>query len=108
MSFDYESLVPESWHGRLGWERLSADERSMLGQFSLYMFRLGQERTGQIVNVEYGGRLVILDDGSRWEVDSLDEYTAESWGVLTKVLIIDDKMYNLDDAEHILVEEDLV
>ena len=59
-----------------------------------------------IDEVKYDGRLVILEDGSCWEVDAIDASTADLWGALTKVAVIDDVMYNLDSAEHVDVTEE--
>ncbi|MEE6288797.1 hypothetical protein V2J52_14175 [Georgenia sp. MJ173] len=106
MSTDYRDLIDESWRERLGWDKLSEAEQDQLGRYALYNYGLGKHTQADIESVKYGGRLVTLDDGSRWEVDSLDEYTAERWGYLTKVVVIDDKMYNLDDAEAISVTEE--
>jgi hypothetical protein len=103
---DYDSLVPEHWHERLGWNSLPAELREAIGEFGFYMYRLGTPTMGDIDQVKYDGRLVVLDDGSRWEVNSADTYTADMWSPVTKVIVIDDVMYNLDDAEHVDVTED--
>lgn len=103
---DYASLVPESWYARLGWDALTPAQRSVIGEYGFYMFKLGSPTVEDIDEVKYDGRLVILDDGSRWEVDAIDAVTADLWGSLTKVAVIDDVMYNLDTAEHVEVTEE--
>ncbi|ORV21093.1 hypothetical protein AWB98_02085 [Mycolicibacterium conceptionense] len=70
------------------------------------MYRAGKHVVDDIDRIKYDGRLVILDDGSRWEVDSVDTYTVDSWRPGTKVAVIDDVMYNLGDAEHADVSEE--
>ena len=107
MSADYRDMVREQWRQRLGWDKLSEAEQEQLGRYAMYNYSLGKHTQGDIESVKYGGRLVVLDDGSRWEVDSVDEYTAETWGDSTKVVVIDDTMYNLDGAESISVTEEL-
>ena len=98
---DYASLVPEHWHDRLAWNSLPAELRKAIGVFGFYMYRLGTPTMGDIDQVKYDGRPIVLDDGSRWEVDSLDTSTADVWSPITKVIVVDDVMYNLDDTEHV-------
>lgn len=52
-------------------------------------------------------RFIVLDNGSRWEVDSLDSSTAEYWNFLDDVVVIDGKMYNLEGAESVDVTEEI-
>ena len=103
---DYASLVPSSWYDRLGWSTLTPEQKTVIGEYGFYMFRLGSATVEDIDEVKYDGRLVIVEDGSRWEVDAIDASTAELWGPLTKVAVIDDVMYNLDSAEHVDVTEE--
>ena len=49
---------------------------------------------------------MILDDGTRWEVDSTDASTCEFWPEFTKVVIIDGEMYHIEDAEKVSVQEE--
>lgn len=76
---DYADLVPEHWRDRLGWEGLTSEQKAVIGEFGFYMYRVGAPKVGDIDAVKYDGRLVILDDGSRWEVGSHDSYTADMW-----------------------------
>ncbi|MGQ9351426.1 hypothetical protein [Mycolicibacterium gilvum] len=103
---DYASLVPDHWHERLGWSGLSSELRKAIGEFGFYMYRLGTPTMSDIDQIKYDGRLIVLDDGSRWEVNSMDTDTADMWSPVTKVIVIDDVMYNLDDAEHVDVTEE--
>lgn len=96
---DYARLVSEHWRERLGWEALSPVQQETVGEFGLHMFGLASPTVADIDEIKYEGRLVILDDGSRWEVDSLDIGTVDFWTSLTKVAVIDGVMYNLEDAE---------
>lgn len=106
MVADYADLVPSSWHDRLGWDHLTPEQKAVIGEFGFHMYRLGAPKVGDIDEIKYDGRFVILDDGSRWEVASHDAYTADMWTPVTKVAVIDDVTYNLDDAEHVDVTEE--
>lgn len=103
---DYASAVPSSWYDRLGWDALTSEQKSVIGEFAFYMFGLGAPTVEDIDQVKYDGRLVILRDGSRWEVDAIDASTADRWGSVTKVAVIDNVMYNLDTAENVDVTEE--
>ena len=105
---DFTELVPEHWRERLGWSSLTGAQQAALGEFALHMFSLGSTKVDDIDEVKYDGRLVILNDGSRWEVAEYDAHTVDMWGSFTKVAIIDDVMYNLGDAEHVDVVEEIV
>jgi hypothetical protein len=74
--------------------------------WSMRMYSLGQQRVGLIEDVKYEGHMIILDDGSRWEVDDSDTYLADGWTPGDRVLVIDDEMFRLDDLEKIHVQED--
>ena len=49
---------------------------------------------------------MILDDGSRWEVDRFDVGTVDMWNSGDKIAIIDGIMDNLTDADHADVSEE--
>ncbi|CQD08037.1 hypothetical protein BN970_01550 [Mycolicibacterium conceptionense] len=103
---DLDVFVPTHFRERLGWDELDSKQRAALGEFGYFMYRAGKHVVDDIDRIKYDGRLVILDDGSRWEVDSVDTYTVDSWRPGTKVAVIDDVMYNLGDAEHADVSEE--
>jgi hypothetical protein len=77
-----------------------------LKSWSSYWFTLGQHRCENIEAVKYEGRLVILEDGSRWEVPKEKSHITESWAPGEKVAVIDDTIYKLNELESTLVEED--
>jgi hypothetical protein len=107
MSVDYKATVPDSWHTRLNWDALPAETQEQIGRFGLQMYSLGQHVVSEISEIKYDGRLIILDDGTRWEVDSIDASTSELWSGFSKVVVIDGEMYNIEDAEKVSVQEEL-
>lgn len=90
-----------------GVDRLTQPQRDRLFKWGLRMFGLGRAIVGSIEDVKYSGRLVILDDGSRWEVEDIDASTAEIWQYLDDVIVFEDIMYNLEGCEKVEVAEDL-
>ena len=100
------NIVPEEWRARLQWGTLSPDLRETIEELAMYMFTIGRNTHDTIDEIKYGGRLVILNDGSRWEVDDGDEDTSEFWNSFDEVAVIDGKMYNLSDCESVDVTED--
>ena len=101
--------VPDEWRARLGWNSLSHQWRVVIAEFGLHMFTLGMGKSEvtDIDQIKYDGRLVILNNGSRGQVESYDADTVDLWSPMTTVLVHDGVMYNLDDAEHVDVTEDL-
>jgi len=86
---------------------LTTSQQLELAAWGMKMFTLGQYRVSEIEDIKYGGRLIILQDGSKWEVNELDTTTAESWSVLDKVVVIDDSIWRLDELERVEAEEEL-
>lgn len=89
-----------------GSDSLTAEQQEALLNWGMRMYQLGQHVVADIDEIKYDGRLIILDDGSRWEVDSVDSSTAEMWGPMEKVVVIDDEMYKLDDSEKVAVSQE--
>jgi hypothetical protein len=83
------------------------EQQAALHAWGLRMFSLGEQEMGEISAIKYSGRLVVLDDGSRWEVDEIDEFTSSMWNQGDRVVVIDDRMYRLDDLESVAVEKDV-
>lgn len=92
---------------RIGVDHMSDEQRQALIDWGFRMYDAGRYVVGDIQEVKYDGRLVILDDGSRWEVDAADATTADMWGLADKIVIIDGEMYKLDIFEKVLVQEEL-
>ncbi|TXH23197.1 MAG: hypothetical protein E6R06_15515 [Mycobacterium sp.] len=105
-------FVSNAWRERLGWDTMTSEQQETLAAYGLAMFRQGSDaarssvRCDDIDKVKYEGRLVILEDGSRWEVDSFDVSTVDMWNADDKIAIIDGVMYNLTDADHADVSEE--
>lgn len=106
MSLEIEKIMVEDEVNRCGINKLSANEKENLAKWGLRMFGMGQHTVGDIEEIKYGGRLIILDDGSRWEVDEFDASTAEFWSEFEKVVVIDGDMYLLNESDKVSVQED--
>ena len=68
------------------------------------MFTFGQyvvADIADITDIKYDGKLIILEDGTRWEVDTIDTTTAEMWSPMDKVVVIENEMFKLDDMEKV-------
>jgi hypothetical protein len=80
-------------------------QRKTLMDWGLFNFGLGQHLDSSIDKIKFDGRLIILEDGSEWEVDSSDAYTADNWIPGDRVVVIDDEMFRIEDAEKVDVQK---
>jgi len=106
MTIALEKIMKPEEIERLGVEFMSEEQRQILLNWGMRMFSLGQHIVANIEDIKYDGRLIILDDGTRWEVDSVDAYIANMWSPMDKVVIIDDEMFKLDETEKVSVQEE--
>lgn len=104
MTIELEKLMRPDEMQSIGVEKMTANQRRSLAEWGMRVFMLGQHVVANIEEIKYDGRLIILDDGSRWEVDSSDAFTAEMWSELDRVVVIGDEMYLLDELEKVAVE----
>ena len=101
----YQLMQPEE-QKCLQIDAMSDTQRSMLLRWAVRLMMQSQNKCGDIDAVKYDGRLIVLDDGSRWEVDETDAYTSSLWSEMDRVVIIDGEMFKLDDLERVSVEEE--
>jgi hypothetical protein len=85
---------------------LSEEEVKAIFDWGLRTFRLGSSEQGTISEIKYDGHLVVLDDGSRWEVDDGDTYTTDGWCEGDEVVVINGRMYRLDELESVEVTKE--
>jgi hypothetical protein len=52
-----------------------------------------------IKSVQADGKIVILEDGSVWEVDDVDMVDTALWLATEEIVVCDDKLINTDDDE---------
>lgn len=104
---DLDRYIPEKLKRDMKWDSLAGEQRQAIVEYGSWMFDIAHPTVADIDDIKYDGRLVILDDGSRWEVDSLDVYDVEFWSRYSKVAVIDGVMYCLDDADHATVTEEV-
>ena len=106
MPLEIEKIMSPDEIQRIGVKLMTDDQRQALTEWGLRMYGIGKQVVGDIEEVKYDGRLIILDDGTRWEVDSSDAFTADTWGPTDKIVVIDDEMYKLDEFEKISVQQE--
>ncbi len=104
MSFEIENIMDAEEIQAIGISSLTDEQQQALIRWGFKMFQMGQHIVSEIDEIKYDGRLIILEDGTQWEVDTGDEITADMWTPLDKVLVIDDEMYKLDDLEKVSVQ----
>lgn len=107
MALDITDMMTPEEAESIGLDSMSEQQKRCLNEWGMRLFSMGQHVVAEIDKVKYDGRLVILDDGSRWTVD--DGYTdiSEVWDYCDRVVVIDDCMYKLDESEMVAVEEGL-
>jgi hypothetical protein len=106
MSIELAKLMSPDEMQRLDVASMSEEEQQTLSNWGMRMYSLGQHVVADIQDIKYDGRLIVLDDGTRWEVEAIDSTTAELWSSFDKVVVIDDEMYKLDDTEKVGVQKD--
>jgi hypothetical protein len=99
MPIELEQIMYLKEFEGIGVSLMSEEQRQLLFEWGMRMYSLGKHIVSEIDSVKYEGRLIVLQDGTRWEVNSLDTMTAELWSPLDKVIIIDEEMFKLDSAE---------
>lgn len=104
MNINLEQMMTLDEMQASGINKLSESEQQELLRWGLRMYGLGQYKVADIHDIKYDGRVVVLDDGSRWEVESYDASTVDFWGEFTKVAIIDDEMYRLEESVSVTEE----
>jgi hypothetical protein len=106
MAIELERLLQHHEAEKIAIASLTDAQPQALAEWGMRMYTLGQHVVASIEEIKYDGRLVILDDGSRWEVDSSDTVTAETWSPTDKVAVIDGEMFKLDEFEMVHVEQE--
>jgi hypothetical protein len=102
---ELEKLMQPDEAREIGIASMTDRQRETLLRWGMRMYSLGQHVVGDIDEIKFDGRLIILEDGSRWEVDSIDVDTADTWSMCDKVVVIDGEMFRIEDAEKITVQE---
>jgi len=52
-----------------------------------------------VKSVHADGKIVILEDGTVWEIDDVDTVDTALWLPTTEIVVCDDKLINTDDDE---------
>ncbi|URL59649.1 hypothetical protein IM816_06000 [Luteibacter flocculans] len=52
-----------------------------------------------VQSVADDGGIIVLNDGTIWEVSSIDKINSALWLPMTEIVVCDDKLINVDDNE---------
>ena len=99
-----ETLMNQDEIKSCGIEKLDQSEKEALRGWFFKLYTILSPKIAEIEKIKYDGKLIILDNGSKYDSD--DEYTSDNWFNGDKVLVVDDEMYKLDDLEKVGVKED--
>jgi len=100
-----KGLIGEEGFNYLEINSMESKQVDVLYNWGLKMFGLGQNIIADIEEVKFEGKLIVLNDGTYWEVDEYETDTSEMWDYGEKIIIIDDEMYKLDDMEKVNVTQ---
>lgn len=103
---DLSTLMLPGEAEAIGVEGMTASQKNALASWGLRMYALGEVIVASIADVKYGGHLILLDDGSRWEVDEMDDIVAESWLQNDRVVVVGGEMLLLDESEKVSVRRE--
>lgn len=106
MLLSIEQIMSEQQFATLRVSDMTDGQKETLMEWAMRMYDMGKHVVEDIEAVKFGGRLVVLDDGSRREVEDFDASTSEMRDFLDKVVVIDDEMYKLDESEKVMVTQD--
>ncbi len=85
---------------------LSDEDVKAIFDWGIRTFQLGSSEQGTIYEIKYEGHLVVLGDRSRWEVGDGDTYTADGWCEGDEVVVINGRMYRMDELESVEVTKE--
>ncbi len=88
---------------RFDLNELPDEDVKAIFEWGMWTFNLGSSEQGRIDEIKYDWRLVILSDGSRWEVEDGDAYTVDGWVAGDEIVIVSDRMYRLNVSESVTV-----
>lgn len=72
----------------------------LLAVASLFSYAHADCESGHwVTSVSSDGEIVILEDGSVWEVDTVDAIDSTLWLPTSDIIACDDKLINTDDNE---------
>jgi hypothetical protein len=91
---------------RFNLNELPDEDVKAIFEWGMWTFNLGSSEQGTIDEIKYDGHLVILADGSRWEVEDGDAYTVEGWLAGDEIVIVSERMYRLDESESAAVSKE--
>lgn len=95
---------PEAVLGRRIDDFSESDAKAIF-EWGMQMYGLSSHAEGTIEEIKYDGHVVVLQDGSKWEVDDSDTCISEGWLEGDRVVVIDGRMFQIDESESAEVRE---
>jgi hypothetical protein len=89
-------------------EKQAVDSRSGVRGDRIQRRRLSSsscEAGHWIDSVNHDGRIIILEDGSVWEVDAVDTIDSMLWLPTSDIVVCGDKLINTDDKETVSAQQ---
>ena len=109
LSDRHEHLIkmgfPPTIHG-IPIAQFSDQDAKALCAWGSQMIDLFKCEEGIIEEIKYDGHILVMEDGTRWEVDDTDTYTATLWDAGDHIVVFDGRMFKLDDSESVAVEKE--
>lgn len=100
------SLLEKEERDSLGVKLMNDEEKLALVKCLLSQRRKVECRFYVVEEVRYGGRLIVLDDDSRWEVDDVDITKSRHWVASDRVLLVDGTLIRLDQTKSVSVKNE--
>jgi cold shock CspA family protein len=104
LSADIQQLFTPSERRAMGIDGMAPDQQRALLDWGRRLYVMGEHRHCRVKAVKYDGRLIVLDNDSRWEVDRNDQFTASQWSSDDEVFVNDGRMYKLDQRDSVEVK----
>lgn len=58
-----------------------------------------------IKSISADGKVVVLEDNSVWEIDSIDRIDSTLWFPIENIIICDEKLINSDTGDHVMATQ---
>lgn len=85
---------------------LSEHDAEAIWEWGMRMKNRSTRPPCNIKDVKYEGHVVVLDDGTRWEVGNEDSCIADCWARGDSVVVVGERMFKLEESESVIVRKE--